>query len=156
MTQRQKGIRLEREPEGSCKVLFPEGRGRHCWKSDETGRFVRPPRGRPGYILLSCGKELNQLTNGRTFSTRGLRSARALRASGAQVINLSSPLPVACGHAALLFRTTCFGGAPSDAKCGRQPLSNGENDVVGTTALCEVGRRAFFYGKIEPVCGVLD
>jgi len=39
MTQRQKGIRLEREPEGSCKVLFPEGRGRHCWKSDETGRL---------------------------------------------------------------------------------------------------------------------
>lgn len=25
---RQKGIRLEREPEGSCKVLSPEGRGR--------------------------------------------------------------------------------------------------------------------------------
>lgn len=48
MIQRQNGIRLGREPEGSCKVLFPEGRGRHCWKSDETGRFVRPPRGRPG------------------------------------------------------------------------------------------------------------
>ena len=48
MTPRAEGCSVEREPEGSCKVLFPEGRGRHCWKSDETGRFVRPPRGRPG------------------------------------------------------------------------------------------------------------
>ena len=46
----------------------------------------------------------NQPTDKRThqseFSTRGLRSARILPASGIQVINHSSPLPVACGHAA--------------------------------------------------------
>ena len=65
------------------------------------------------------------------------------------VINLSSPLPVACGHAALLFRTTIFGWAPSDAKCGRQPLSNGENDVVGATGLCGVGHRSFFMEKLN-------
>jgi hypothetical protein len=38
-----------------------------------------------------------------------------------------------------------FGLDPSDAKCGRQPLSNGENAVVGTTGLCGVGRGPFFY-----------
>ena len=39
MTQRQRVFAWGREPEGSCKVLFPQGRGRHCWKSDETGRL---------------------------------------------------------------------------------------------------------------------
>jgi hypothetical protein len=99
----------------------------------------------------------NQPTDKRTyFSTRGLGSAHAPPASGRKVINHLSPLPVACRHAALLFRTTRFGGAPSDAKCGRQPLSNGENAVVGTTALCEVGRRAFFYGKIEAAVSLVS
>jgi len=45
--------------EGIHWIAKSSAGGRHCWKSDETGRFVRPPRGRPGYILLSCGKELN-------------------------------------------------------------------------------------------------
>ena len=48
----------------------------------------------------------NQPTDKRTyFSTRGLGSAHAPPASGRKVINHLSPLPVACRHAALLFRT---------------------------------------------------
>ena len=39
MTQRQRVFAWGWEPEGSCKVLYPSGRGRHCWKSDETGRL---------------------------------------------------------------------------------------------------------------------
>ena len=43
----------------------------------------------------------NQPTDKRThLSTRGLGLARALPASGRKVINHSSPLPVACRHAA--------------------------------------------------------
>jgi len=48
----------------------------------------------------------NQPTDKRTyFSTRGLGSAHAPPASGRKVINHLSPLPVACRHAAPLFRT---------------------------------------------------
>ena len=91
----------------------------------------------PSWIAKPTDKRTRQSE----FSTRGLGSAHVHLV----VINHLSSLPVACGHAALLFRTTHFGGAPSDAKCGRQPLSNGESSVwSGATGSVRGGAQTIF------------
>jgi hypothetical protein len=60
----------------------------------------------PSWIYTLILRERVEPTDKRTyFSTRGLGSAHAPPASGRKVINHLSPLPVACRHAALLFRT---------------------------------------------------
>ena len=84
----------------------------------------------------------------------GLRSARALPASGGKVTNLSSPLLVTCRHAALLSRTTGFAGLRETQNVGaslcpmvmiRPLLPACAQERVCTTEIREVGR-VFFVG----------
>ena len=88
----------------------------------------------------------------------GLRPARALSASGGKVTNLSSPLPVTCGHAALLSRTTGFAGLRETQNVGaslcpmvmiRPLLPACAQERMCMTQIREVGR-IFFVEKPKP------